>query len=172
MRTRIAATVLLLGACTTDTDPDVRIERQSATLADANAAAWAEGGAVLVADPGTFAFPQPLSIRISIVDSKVLDAEGAPTQLTIKTATLAAYETATNLEVVKAPACSQNFCTAELEVTGAGASMLSITADGPEGTQNDCFYFGVYEDSNPTVGTTHQAELEDKQSECRAMYWR
>ena len=32
-----------------------------------------EGGGVLVAVPGTFSFPQPLSLRISIVDSKVLE---------------------------------------------------------------------------------------------------
>jgi hypothetical protein len=170
---RIAACLVLLGACTTDSDPDVRIERQSATVADAKADAWAEGGAVLVAAPGTFSFPQPLALRISIVDSKVLDAEGAPTQLTIKTATLATFETANTLEVVSAPACSQNFCTAELKVTGSGSSMLTISATGPEGDQKDCFYFGVYEEADPAAaGATYREDLEAKQADCRAMYWR
>lgn len=170
---RIAACLLLLGACTTDSDPDVRIERQSATIANANTDAWAEGGAVLVAAPGTFSFPQPLALRISIVDNIVLDAEGAPTQLTINTATLATFETAATVEVVSAPACSRNFCTAELKVTGSGSSMLTVSADGPEGTQNDCFYFGVYEEADPaSAGATYRAELEAKQADCRAMYWR
>ncbi len=171
---RIAAGLLVLGACTTESDPDLRIERQSTTLADANAAAWTEGGAVLVAVPGTFSFPQPLSLRLSIVDNKVPDpnADDAPTQLTIKTASLTPYESAATLEVISAPTCSQNFCTAELSVTGTGASMFTISADGPDGKQNDCFYFGVFEETDPvTSGTAHQAELETKQSECRATFW-
>ena len=168
----IAAGLLVLGACTTESDPDLRIERQATTLADANAAAWTEGGAVLVAVPGTFSFPQPLSLRLSIVDSKMLDAEMAPTQLKIQHASLTAYETATTLEVVSQPTCSQNFCTAELSVTGTGASMFTISADGPDGEQNDCFYFGVFEETDPvTSGTAHQTELETKQSECRATFW-
>jgi hypothetical protein len=169
---RIAAGLLVLGACTTESDPDLRIERQSAALADVNAAAWAEGGAVLVAQPGTFAFPQPLSVRLSIVDSKALDADGAPTALKIETAKLTAYESATNVEVVSQPTCSQAFCTAELSVTSAGASMFTVSADGPDGMQNDCFYFGVFEEADPvTAGTAHQTELEMKQSECRATFW-
>jgi hypothetical protein len=161
-----------LGACTTESDPDLRIERQSTTLADANAAAWAEGGAVLVAQPGTFSFPQPLSLRLSIVDSKVLDADMAPTALKIETAKLDAYESAANLEVVSPPTCSQTFCIAELSVTGTGASMFTVSAEGPDGTQNDCFYFGVFEETDPvTAGGAHQTELETKQSECRATFW-
>ena len=33
--------------------------------------------------PGTFAFLQPLSLRLSIVDSKKVDADGMPLQLKI-----------------------------------------------------------------------------------------
>lgn len=169
---RIAAGLLVLGACTTESDPDLRIERQPTTLADANAAAWAEGGAVLVAQPGTFAFPQPLSLRLSIVDSMVLDAEMAPTQLKIESASLHAYESATSVEIVSPPTCSQMFCTAELSVKSTGASMFTVSAEGPEGTQNDCFYFGVFEESDPvTAGAAHRTELEMKQSECRATFW-
>jgi hypothetical protein len=169
---RIAAGLLVLGACTTESDPDLRIERQSTTLADANAAAWAEGGAVLVAQPGTFSFPQPLSVRLSIVDSEVLDAEGAPTALKIQTAKLDAYESATSIEVVSQPTCSQTFCMAELSVKSTGASMFVVSAEGPEGTQNDCFYFGAFEETDPvTAGAAHQTELETKQSECRATFW-
>jgi hypothetical protein len=169
---RIAAGLLLLGACTTESDPDLRIERQPTTLADANAAAWTEGGAVLVAVPGTFSFPQPLSLRLSIVDNEMPDADKAPTQLKISSAHLNAYETATTLEIVSQPTCSQNFCTAELSVKSTGASMFTVSAEGPEGTQNDCFYFGVFEETDPvTSGTAHQTELETKQSDCRATFW-
>src|SRR3954462_6113637 len=80
MRT-CALLAMLLGACASDSDPDVHIERQSATVASANAASWAEGGAVLVGVPGTFSFPQPLSLRISVVDSNKLDENGIPAQL-------------------------------------------------------------------------------------------
>src|SRR6478752_2271017 len=114
---RIAvALVLLLGACTTDSDPDVRVERQSTTIAAASSASWAEGGAVLVGVPGTFSFPQPLALRISVVDKKKLDASGAPTQLKITSATIATYGASTELSVVSPPTCAANFCTAELSV--------------------------------------------------------
>jgi hypothetical protein len=163
----------LLPACMTDSDPDLRIERQSTTLDDANAASWAEGGAVLVAVPGTFTFPQPLSVRISIVDNKVLDEEMAPTQLRINAVTLGAYaEEPTQLTVKSAPSCAANFCSAELEVAAQGSSLLTIEADGPDGKLTDCFYYGIYEVDDPsTGGTTYREELESKQRECRATFW-
>lgn len=168
----VAAIALLLGACTTNSDPDVRIERQSTTVADANTAAWAEGGAVLVAVPGTFSFPQPLAIRISLIDSKKLDASGAATQLTLTSATIALYGSDNEAQLVDAPTCERNFCTAGLTVAAAGQSMLTVKAVGPDGELNDCFYYGVYEDADPAAaGATHQSELEAEQADCRASFW-
>jgi hypothetical protein len=172
MRT-CALLAVLLGACASDSDPDVHIERQSATVANANAASWAEGGAVLVGVPGTFSFPQPLSLRISVVDSKKLDENGVPAQLKIMSATIATYGSGGELQVVSAPSCAANYCTAELTVSAMGASMLTVSAVGPDGTQNDCFYYGVFEDADPSaVGATQQTALETQQADCRASYWK
>ena len=167
------ALALLVSACADTSDPDVRIERQSTTLADASTSAWTEGGAVLVAAPGTFQFPQPLSLRISIIDNKMLDADGAPTQLKITSATLAPYGTdASELTIKSQPTCQQNFCSGELQVEGQGESLLTIEAEGDGGKQQDCFYFAVYEDADPTTaGAMYQTELEKKQKDCRASFW-
>jgi len=162
----------LVPACTTDSDEDVRVERQASTLDNASTAGWTEGGAVLVALPGTFSFPQPLSIRISVIDSKMLDEEMVPTQLRISGATVALYGADSQLTVKAQPTCAANFCTAEFEVAAQGASMLQVEADGPDGKLNECFYYGIFEADDPnTAGTTHRTELEKQQRECRATYW-
>lgn len=170
---RALVAVALVPACTTDSDPDVRVERQTSTLDEANASAWAKGGAVLVAVPGTFTFPQPLSLRISIVDNLVLDEEMVPTQLRITGATLGPYASEpTQLTITSQPTCAANFCSAELEVAAQGSSFLTIEADGPDGKQTECFYYGIYEDADPeAAGATHRTELEAKQRDCRATYW-
>jgi hypothetical protein len=170
---RALALAALLPACTTDFDPDARVERQTSTLDDASAANWQEGGAVLVGLPGTFQFPQPLALRISIVDNHVPDEETPPTQLRITSATLGQYGTEpTQLTVTTQPTCAANFCTAELSVAASGSSFLTIEADGPDGKQTECFYYAIYEDADPTTaGETHRSELEAKQRDCRATYW-
>jgi hypothetical protein len=169
----VVAVAALLPACTTDSDPDARVERQTSKLDDINAAGWQEGGAVLVGLPGTFQFPQPLSLRISIVDNLVLDEEMTPTQLRITSATLGEYGAEpTQLSVVTQPTCAANFCSAELSVAASGSSFLTIEADGPDGKQTECFYYAIYEDADPaTAGATHRTELEAKQRDCRATYW-
>jgi hypothetical protein len=169
----LVAIAALIPACTTDSDPDARVERQTSKLDDANAADWKEGGAVLVGVPGTFQFPQPLSLRISIVDNNVPDDETPPTQLRITSATLGQYGSEpTQLSVVSQPTCAANFCSAELSVTASGSSFLTIEADGPDGKQTECFYYAIYEDADPTTaGDAHRTELEAKQRDCRATYW-
>lgn len=166
---RCLVLAVVIAGCTTDFDPDVRVERQNATAATASADGWTEGGAVLVGEPGTFVFPQPLSLRMSIVDSKDVDADGVKKQLTITSASVEPVGAGT-VEVVGMPACQQNYCIAELRVLAAGASMLEVAGTGPDGTQHECIYYGIYEDADPAVGTTHRAELEAQQSECRAMF--
>ena len=172
MRVLLAA-ALLLAACTDTSIPGLRTERQTATLADAKATSWIEGGAVLVAVPGTFSFPQPLSLRISVVDSEKLDANMMPTQLKISSATLAPYNNDAGVLTVKTdPACAQNFCAAELVVSAQGSGILVIQSDGPDGKFNDCFYYGVYEaDDTTAAGEMYRTELEQKQRDCRRMFW-
>ena len=167
------AVAALVPACTTDSDPDARVERQTSTLDNANAAGWSEGGAVLVGVPGTFSFPQPLSLRISIVDNLIPDEGGAPTQLRITAATLGQYGSeSSQLTVTTPPTCAANFCTAELEVAAQGSSFLTIEADGPDGKQTECFYYAIFEADDPVAeGTARRTELEAKQRDCRATYW-
>lgn len=158
-----------LAGCTTDFDPDVRVERQAATAATASAADWTEGGAVLVGEPGTFVFPQPLALRMSIVDSKSVDSDGEKQQLRIESASVELVG-AGQLEIVSTPTCQQDYCIAELRVLATGASMLGVAGTGPDGTQHECIYYGIYEDADPAVGATHRAELEAQQAECRATF--
>lgn len=168
MRSCLVVAVVLAG-CATDFDPDIKVERQAATVASASATDWAEGGAVLVGEPGTFLFPQPLSLRISIIDSKSLDPDGNKEQLRIQSASVELVGSG-QVEVVSTPTCQENYCVAELSVLAAGASMLKVAGTGPDGTQRDCIYYGIYEDADPAVGTTHRAELETQQAECRATF--
>jgi hypothetical protein len=163
----------VLAACADTSDPDMRVERQAATIADVKGSNWLEGGAVLVGAPGTFSFPQPLSVRISVVDSKQLDANGNPKQMQIRMASVATYGMDGELEILTQPTCTANYCTAELRVVAQGSSMLTLQAMGPGlETQDDCFYYGVYEDADPaTVGAQHQMELEAQQADCRASFW-
>ncbi|NVB81548.1 MAG: hypothetical protein HOV81_24350 [Kofleriaceae bacterium] len=167
MKSCLVLAVALAG-CATDFDPDVRVERQAATAATAAADGWTEGGAVLVGEPGTFVFPQPLSLRMSIVDSKDV-VDGVKKQLTIASASVELVGSGT-VEVVGTPSCQQNYCIAELRVLAAGASMLKVAGTGPDGTQRECIYYGIYEDADPAVGTVHRDELETQQSKCRATF--
>lgn len=166
MRFLVALALLVVGC--SDGDPDVRVQRQPASLAQASDTAWADGGAILAGEPGSFTFPQPLAVRISIVDSEARDAEGTPTQLTITSAELGPFGTVVS-EVATAPSCSGSFCTAELRIADAGSSVLTVTAVGPEGTQTDCFYYAVIEDPSPgAAGAALMTELETQQEDCRA----
>lgn len=160
--------VVALAACTQDEDLDIRVERQSATLATATESGWTTGSTVLVATPGTFTFPQPLSLRISMIDSKVDVEEGAtPTLLTISRTTMAQYE-AGPFEIVSEPVCQPTYCEAELSITDFGRSMLELTVVGTDGTEPDCFYFGVYEDADPTTASIAlRDEAEEQQGECK-----
>ena len=163
---RLALAVCLVGC--THSDPDVLVERQASTLDAASDAAWQLGGAVRVALPGTFEFPQPLALRISIVDSDMIDMVGAPKQLSIDSATLTSYGAA-NYEVAAPPSCAASFCMAELFIAEPGALMFIVSGRGDGATQQDCFYYGVIEDAaDPqAAGAAMQAELEQDQADCR-----
>jgi hypothetical protein len=157
----------LLVACTDDGDPDIRIERQSSTLAEAKDVNWSTGGAVLAAQPGSFAFPQPLALRISLVDSKAIDENGVAAQLALQSVALAAFGTGT-FEIATEPTCQENYCEAELRITAAGSSMLTVEATGAA-SEGDCFYYAIIEDAAPeTAGAALRTELETRQRECYA----
>src|SRR5690242_1930141 len=82
------ATVLVLAAgCTSDHDALV-VERQPAPLADATPANWTAGSVIFAGDPQAFTFPQPVSLRFSIVDDPATEM---PLPLAISKPTVAPF---------------------------------------------------------------------------------
>jgi hypothetical protein len=165
---RALALLVLAAACNT-TDPDVRVERQASPLADATDAGWQSGGAVLVGTAGSFAFPQHVALRISLVDSNTVDAEGVATPLPIDTVTVELHGAASG-DISVEPTCDALACTAELLVLEAGTTMLEVIAAGGGDSEGDCFYYAVQEDADPTAASASlRTELETQQATCRRM---
>jgi hypothetical protein len=163
---RALAILVLAGACNA-ADPDVRVERQASALADATDADWQVGGAVLVGPAGSFAFPQHVALRISLVDGNSVDAEGVATPLPIETVSLELHGTAA-ADISIEPTCDALVCTAELLVLEAGSTMLEVVADGPDDSEGDCFYYAVQEDADPVAASESlRTELEAQQTTCR-----
>jgi hypothetical protein len=156
--------LVLLAACTTS-NPTVHVERQSSPLASVTSDGWVAGSAVVVGGPGTFVFPQALSLRILLVDRDEDPGEDvARTPLSIQSAAVTAYGDS-SFDVVTPPACEATECTAELRITGFGTSLFQIAATGEGGSHAACGYFGVHEDADPT---TASAALRDQAEAAQA----
>jgi hypothetical protein len=163
---RVLAILVVASACNA-ADPDVRVERQAAPLADATDANWQTGGAAMVGTAGSFAFPQHVALRISLVDGNSVDAEGVATALPIDTVTLELHGAASG-DVSIEPTCDALACTAELLVLEAGTTMLEVVATGPDDSEGDCFYYAVQEDADPAAASASlRTELETQQATCR-----
>lgn len=141
-------------------NPSLIVERQAVPLAQATDGAWSRGSVILAGDPGAFTFPQPLSLRFTIVDDAA--AEMPMTQL-ISSGKVATYGSG-QFQVMVEPVCQPRFCTAEVSVTAAGSSMLALDAEGPNGGERICFYYAVVDASTDT--DTLRAELETQQRDC------
>lgn len=142
-------------------NPSLIVERQAVALDRATDAGWSRGSVILAGDPGAFTFPQPLSLRFTIVDDAA--AEMPVTHL-ISKGRVAIYGSG-RFEVTAEPVCQPMSCTAELTITEAGSSMVSIDADGPSGGERNCFYYAVVDASTDTDAL--RAELETQQRDCR-----
>lgn len=153
--------LLLLAGCAGE-NPDLVIERQAGTLAQATDDGWKRGSAVLTGDPGTFTFPHSVALRITIVD------DAAAEMPVVKTITAANVEVAGTGQgtVAVAPVCDAMACTAEITIAAAGETMLAVTADGPAGGERDCFYYAIVVDANVDAAALH-ADLETRQRDCR-----
>lgn len=161
-----AALVLLTVAACGGPHPAARIQHQAATLAQSADDSWSEGSAVYVGQTGSFMFPQPLSLRLSLIDRDADDGTGLPTELSITAASIEAYGTPT-FEVVTEPTCQPTYCDAELRITGPGANMLQVTLTGNDGDEPDCFYHALFEDADPpAVIEAHRAEVEAEEANC------
>ena len=159
---RWVALVLLVGCA--EENPRLVIERQSATLADAAATGWSPGSALVTAQPGTFTFPQPLSVRFTIVSEEVDATSGLPTPLAITMGAIEPFGSGP-MEITTPATCEGMLCTAELNITAAGSSMVHISANGPNGAERECFYYSLVEGAADTM--TLRAELETQQQDCK-----
>ena len=155
--------VLILAAGCTEENPSLVIERQPAALAAATADGWVPGSVVLAGQPGTFTFPQPVSIRFSIVGEATEGTE--PMQLAISAGQVEMFE-AGPLSITTGATCEGVYCTAELGVSALGSGMVAVEAMGPQGPERECFYYAVVEDA--AVDTMMlRAELETQQRDCK-----
>jgi hypothetical protein len=159
--------VLLLAACTT-TNPTVHVERQSSPLASATSDGWIAGSAVVVGAPGTFVFPQALSLRILLVDrDEEPGDDGTRAPLSVQSATVTAYGDS-SFDVVTPPDCEPSACAAELRITGFGTNVIQIVATGEGGAHTACVYFGVHEDADPDAASAGlRDEAEAEQAACK-----
>lgn len=174
MRARLATLALtsaVASAGCSDTQTLIRIERQPTTLAAATDDGWVAGGAVLVGGPGTFSFPQPLALRISLIDPEAAppaEGEEPPPPRLVSIATLTLFGTAA-AEITDGIVCQPTYCEAELSVLQSGTTMLQITAKNPDADRRDCFYYAVYEDADPAgAGTALREQVEAQQRDCEA----
>lgn len=158
--------LVVAGACTA-ADPDVRIERQASTLADATDEGWLVGGAVVVGEPGSVTFPQHVALRITLVDSNTLDAEGNATRIPIDSVSLESTGLAAG-DLSVEPACDAMACTAELLVLEAGSTMLEVVATRAGSDEGDCWYYAAQEDADPAAtAAALRSDLEAQQTTCR-----
>jgi hypothetical protein len=152
--------LLLLAACAGE-NPDLVIERQAGTVAQATEDGWKRGSVILAGDAGTFTFPHSLALRISIVDDVTLEM---PTALAIASSQLELSGAGQGTIAIE-PVCEGMYCTAEVTISAAGETVLAVTADGPEGGERDCVYYAVVDASADTDAL--RANLEARQRDCR-----
>ncbi|HEY5921930.1 MAG TPA: hypothetical protein VIV11_09685 [Kofleriaceae bacterium] len=153
--------LLLLAGCATE-DSSLLIERQPTTIAQTSDTGWKRGSVILAGDAGIFTFPQPVSLRFTMVDDATLEM---PTQLAITAPKLEPFGASSQLEVTIEPACDAMTCTAELSVTAMGSSVIAVQAKGPYGTERACFYYAVVDASTDTDAL--RTDLETQQQDCR-----
>jgi hypothetical protein len=149
-----------LVGCTSE-NPSLIVERQAVPLDQATDAGWTRGSVILAGDAGAFTFPQPLSLRFTIVDDA---AAAMPATQLISRGKVAIYGSG-QLAVTAEPVCQPMSCTAELTIMEAGSSMVAIDADGPSGGERNCFYYAVVDATTDTDAL--RAELETQQRDCR-----
>jgi len=152
--------LVLLAACASE-NRSLVVERQASPVAQATDAGWKRGSVILSGEPGTFTFPQPIALRLTIVDD---DTAEMPKYLAISMGTVDPFG-AGAVEVSVAPDCQPMRCFAELRVTAAGSSMVAIEATGPKGIERQCFYYAVVDSGTDTDAL--RTSLEEQQRDCR-----
>ena len=119
------------------------VERQPVVLEQARSDAWIVGSGIATLDALTF--PQPLTLRFSVVD----DAANPKLALPLKGVRFDTYG-ASQLQVRAPQTCPRStpdsaavYCLSEFSVADAGLSMLVMHAETSAGIATTCFYYGV-----------------------------
>lgn len=160
------ALALAIGACSSDSQ-SIRIERQPSTLAAAQADGWVTGSAIIIGEPGAFSFPQPVSIRITLVDRDAEETAEMPSEPKLVSMAKATVFGDGVGEISENVTCQPDHCEAELTLNGIGLTMLQLTAQNTEGEEADCFYYGVYEEADPVAaGDVHREAAEADEAAC------
>jgi hypothetical protein len=163
MRACLALLAVTWASACSSGDLAIRIERQPTTLAKATTDGWVAGGAVLVAAPGSFSFPQPVALRITLVDP---DAE-MPEPGLVSRGKLTVFGDGV-AEISENLTCQPTYCQAELTITAPGDAMLQAIATGKDNEGSDCFYYGVHEDADPAAASPAPYDaIEAKQRDCQ-----
>jgi len=148
-------------ACSVEPVGHLLIEYQPRHAVVVEGGDWLRGNAIVVAEP---TFPQPLSVRVRVVDEADADYGVARGGLTIYSAT--------QLQVVTSgchyarPDEAARYCAYDFDVVGPGASMLLVTANAPhDGTLRDCFYYAIVPPTTDVDGL--RATLDSQLAACR-----
>lgn len=160
------ALALATSACSSDSQ-SIRIERQPSTLAAATADGWVAGSAVIIGELGAFSFPQPVSIRVTLVDRDAEETAEMPAEPKLVSMAKATVFGDGVGEITENITCQPDHCEVELMLSGVGLTMLQLTAQNTDGEEADCFYYGVYEEPDPVAaGDVHRDAAEADEQAC------
>lgn len=140
------------------------IEYQPRDRAEVLDADWPSGSAIVVTDAPSF--PQPLAVRVRVVDDTKADYGVAHVSLSMYGTTQLQPGDTTSGCHYRLPDEAAVYCTYDLDVVGLGSSMLLVTANAPsDATVRDCFYYAVV-DSTTDVEVL-RASLDARADTCR-----
>ena len=167
MKGCLAFVLVLASACSGDS-LSLYVERQPASLTAATDEGWVAGSALAIAEPGSFTFPQPVSIRVMLIDPDAVpaDDETRVEPELVSTAKATVYGEGAGT-ITSNITCQPTFCEAEVTLASTGLAVLQLTAQNADGEESDCFYYGVYEDADPAAaGAALRADAEAAQTDC------
>ncbi len=137
-----------------------RIEHQPRALADVVEQEWVAGNEIVVDDTATF--PQPLTVRYSIVDSAGVNV-GIGQHMFSTDGTTQLARINGNVSGCRYPLPDEpaQFCTAEFNVQAFGSNLLLLYGD----QATDCVYYAIVESTVDVEAL--RVELEGRATACR-----
>ena len=158
--------VACCAACSATEAPvgNLLIEYQARDRADVRDADWSSGSAIVVAEAPSF--PQPLSVRVRVVDDANADYGVAQVSLSMYGTTQLQAGDTTSGCYYRLPDVAASYCTYDFDVVGLGSSMILVTANAPhDAPVRDCFFYAIV-DSTTDVDVL-RASLDARVDTCR-----